>query len=156
MIKPKIGELWGESLIAFEGYHHLISQLLTDYRPELVPWLEKVLFSRRDMPLALVIVEKLNTDEKQRLFSSLVQLASKTVPHTGTVRNIISALPRDWVLRHVEDVTADILNGADSEECRRILELYSELDKGLLQNLCEQIIASGTADFQEVARDFMD
>jgi hypothetical protein len=150
-----VGEVWGESLSAFDQYHHLLNKLLTEYRTELVPWLDKVLFQRHDMPLALVIVEKLSTDEKKRLFPSLVRLASWSVPHTGTVQNIIAVLPRDWVLRNVEAVAGPILEHADIEECRRILELYSELDRELLVRECEKLIKSGRSDQETVAREFL-
>ena len=154
MTQSSIEKAWSDSLIAFEQYHHFLSKLLTDYRGDLMRWLEKMPLSRRDVPLAVVIFDKLNTDEKQLLFPTLVHLASKTVPHVGTVRSIIAALPRDWVLSRLESATEGLLKQADEEECRRILELYSELDKGMLRNLCDRLIRTGTPDVQEVARDF--
>lgn len=156
MTCSRIEELWNESLAAFYQYHHLINRLLTDYRPDLVPYLEKVLLKRNDMPLALVIVEKLSTDETKRLFPVLVQLATRTVPHTGTARDIVTALPRDWVLQNVEQVTMPMLERGDPEECRRVLELYSALDNTLLLAACKRLVSSGLPDLQTLAKEFMD
>jgi hypothetical protein len=156
MKNPAVAELWSESLTAFEQYHHLLSRLLTDYRAELLPWLEKVLLNRRDIPLALVIVDKLSTDEKKQLFPSLVQLASKTVPHVGTVRNIISGLPRDWVLLNVEGATNGILKQADAETCRRILELYFELNRSLGRRLAERARKSSNEETRDLGAEFLE
>jgi hypothetical protein len=154
MTERSIEQLWSESLVQFDQYHHLLNKMLTDYRADLVPWLEKVLFSRPDMPLALLVVDKLSIEEKKLLFPSLVLLASKTVPHTVTVRNIVTSLPRDWVLRNVERVAKGILEQGDAETCRRILELYSELDKTLLFRECRELSNSSRPDLQSVAAEF--
>lgn len=156
MTRSAIDELWGESLIAFNQYLYLLNKLLTEYRGELVPWMKKALLQRPDMPLALLLVEKLNIEEKKLLFPTLVRLASYTVPHTGTARAIVCSLPRDWVLAHIEEETEKILKQAGPEEVRRVLELYSDLDNDLLRKCCEKLRRSDSLEFRELASEFLE
>ena len=67
---------------------------------------------------------------------------------------IISSLPREWVLRNIEGAVGDILARTDTGDCRRVLELYAELDQKLLEKACNRLTASGSGELQALADDF--
>ena len=66
----------------------------------------------------------------------------------------ILALPRTSVLEVIESVAAETLPLSEEWEYRRLLELYRELDAGLLQRLVASGLASTDADIREAAEDF--
>ena len=62
-------------------------------------------------------------------------------------------MPRDQVLRDIERVAADCLSPDEEWEFRRLLEVYEELDRGLLLRLIEIGLASENAGVREAAED---
>ena len=71
-------------------------------------------------------------------------------------RTEILALPRARVLEVIESVATETLPLSEEWEYRRLLELYRELDAGLLQRLLTGGLASDDADIREAAEDFRD
>ena len=69
-------------------------------------------------------------------------------------RREILALPRDAVLQSIERVAADSLPLDDEWEFRRLLEVYEQLDRGLLRRLVEVGLASSNAAINDAAEDF--
>jgi hypothetical protein len=69
-------------------------------------------------------------------------------------RSEILAMPRDEILRNIERVAADSLPLGDEWEFRRLLELYEQLDRGLLKRLVEGGLQSENPEFREAAEDF--
>lgn len=69
-------------------------------------------------------------------------------------RNQVLAMPRPWVLDHVERVAAESLDLADYWEYRRLLELADLLDAGLVRRLVPLGLASSDPDVREAAEDF--
>ena len=65
----------------------------------------------------------------------------------------ILALPREQVLEHIESVATATLP-FEEWEYRRLLELYEQLDTGLLQRLVARGESSSDADIREAADDF--
>jgi len=68
-------------------------------------------------------------------------------------RTEILSLPRSQVLEHIESVAAATLP-FEEWEYRRLLELYEQLDAGLVQRLVSRGLASTDADIREAAEDF--
>lgn len=66
----------------------------------------------------------------------------------------ILALPRDVVLQRIERIAGDCLPLDDEWEFRRLLEVYEQLDRGLLRRLVETGLVSGNQEIKEAAKDF--
>lgn len=76
------------------------------------------------------------------------------VPRFVAGREQVLAMPREWVLVHLEQVAISALNLADYWEYRRLLELAQLLDPALVQRLVAIGERSGDADVREAAEDF--
>lgn len=69
-------------------------------------------------------------------------------------RSRVLALPREWVLEHIEPVATAVLNLSDYWEYRRLLELAELLDLGLLQRFVSLGLGHPDPDVHEAAEDF--
>jgi hypothetical protein len=69
-------------------------------------------------------------------------------------RREILAMPREEVLEHIERVSAAALPLGSEWEFRRLLELYEQLDRSLLQRLVESGRQSENPEIREAAADF--
>lgn len=69
-------------------------------------------------------------------------------------RSRVLALPREWVLDHIEQVAVAALDLADYWEYRRLLELAELLDPGLLQRFVSLGLGDPDPDVHEAAEDF--
>ena len=70
-------------------------------------------------------------------------------------RAAILALPRQEVLGVIYSVAAESLPLFEEWEFRRLLEVYEELDKALLQRLVTEGLASTNTDIREASNDFL-
>ncbi len=66
----------------------------------------------------------------------------------------ILAMPRDAVLANIESVAAQSLSLSDEWEYRRLLELYAQLDQGLLRRLVTHGLSDSNQEVREAAEDF--
>ena len=71
-------------------------------------------------------------------------------------RREILAMSRDAVLQSIERIAADALPLNDEWEFRGLLEVYEQLDRGLLRRLVESGLASDNEEIKEAALDFRD
>jgi hypothetical protein len=78
----------------------------------------------------------------------------QSLPAIRRGRTEILSLPRAIVLEVIESVAAEKLPLSEEWEYRRLLELYRELDTGLLQRLVASGLVSADADIREAAEDF--
>lgn len=69
-------------------------------------------------------------------------------------RSRVLALPREWVLEHIEQVAIAALDLSDYWEYRRLLELAELLDPGLLQRFVSLGLGNPDPDVHEAAEDF--
>ena len=69
-------------------------------------------------------------------------------------RREILALPRDFVLQNIERIAADALPLEDGWEFRRLLEVYDQLDGGLLLQLAATGLSSQQSGSQGSSRRF--
>lgn len=69
-------------------------------------------------------------------------------------REAAKEIPRDWFVARIEGIAERVLNLEDEWEYRRLLELYRELDAGLLRRLVTRGLASHNPDIREAAEDF--
>jgi hypothetical protein len=76
------------------------------------------------------------------------------VPKIIRGRAEVLAMPRSWVLAHIEQAAYETLDLNDYWEYRRLLELFQQLDNGLVQGLVVRGLHSPDADIREAAEDF--
>jgi hypothetical protein len=76
------------------------------------------------------------------------------VPKIIRGRAEVLAMPRAWVLAHIEQAAYETLTLTDEWEYRRLLELFQQLDNGLAQRLVAHGLNSPDADIREAAEDF--
>jgi hypothetical protein len=69
-------------------------------------------------------------------------------------RSQVLAMPRLWVLEHIEQVAVATLDLTDHWEYRRLLELAELLDSGLLQRFVSLGVGNPDPDVNEAAEDF--
>jgi hypothetical protein len=70
-------------------------------------------------------------------------------------REIIMALPREWVLPRIDGVAQRVLNlTGDDWEYRRLLEVYDVLDRSLLKKLVAAGLTSDNEGIREAAEEF--
>jgi hypothetical protein len=74
--------------------------------------------------------------------------------HLG--RQFVTAAPRDWVLKHIEQVAEPLVQLNDDWEYRRLLELYEDLDDGLLLRLAKRGLQSSNPEIRDAANDFIE
>lgn len=85
-----------------------------------------------------------------------VQLACKpsNVGRINTGRAQVLALPRSWVLQHLEQIAAETLDLADFWEYHRLLELAEMLDVDLVRRLARSGLGSSDLDIREAAEHY--
>jgi hypothetical protein len=76
------------------------------------------------------------------------------VPFIEKGRSQILALPRAWVLEHIEQVALAVIDLSDDWEYTRLLELAELLDSGLLQRFVSLGLGNPDPDINEAAEDF--
>jgi hypothetical protein len=87
---------------------------------------------------------------------SSIELACQPtfVPYIEQGRSQVLALPKAWVLEHIERVAIAALDLSDYWEYRRLLELAELLDSGLLQRFVSLGLGNPDPDVHEAAEDF--
>lgn len=105
---------------------------------------------------SLIILGYLDVADLKELFEDLVFLASFSHGAINTVREAILTLPREWVLERIEQVAEPFLLTDDSEEYRRILELYFELSPQMTHKLAQRALKNPNEEIQEAGQDFLD
>lgn len=104
---------------------------------------------------ALTAAASLPLGRKQELFGDLLALASFAHGRIGDVRKIILSLPHDWLLENIERYAEPLLGYENDEEYRRLLELYSLIDRDLTLRLARRAAVHDDADIKETGDDFL-
>jgi hypothetical protein len=71
-------------------------------------------------------------------------------------RETLLALPRTWLLAHIEALAEPLISLNDEWEFRRLLEVYERLDKPLAQRLAERGLSTPSPDIREAGREFLE
>ncbi len=122
--------------------------------PSRVELIRKALQNPSERATALKVINYLIEEERQNLFSELINLVSVGHSDIKLVRDAILSFEKKWLLDNIETQAESVLeNGAD-EEYRRLLELYIQLDDGLTQRLIAKALQHSDIDIQEVGEDF--
>jgi hypothetical protein len=105
---------------------------------------------------AFYFLRYLKQEELIQLFDILVPLASTGHGSVSTVREAILSLPRDWVIKNIEQLAEPLLAAGTYDEYRRFLELYFELDKDLALKLAQRAVEHSDYDIKEVGEDYLE
>lgn len=146
-------DLWHRFIRAEHSFHAVRVQLMRS--PSIVALVRAGLKQPKERPAALNVAALLPIDARQQLFADLLALVSFGHGRIGVVREIILSLPRDWLLAHIEEYAEPLLAYEDYEEYRRLLELYSLIDRDLTLRLAHRAAAHGDADIREAGEDFL-
>jgi hypothetical protein len=86
--------------------------------------------------------------------SYLLELACKSenILNIDLGRAGLMALPKTWLLEHVQTIAQSRLDLQDDWEYRRLLEVAWKLDRGLVEMLTEQGLSSSNVDVREAAK----
>jgi hypothetical protein len=93
---------------------------------------------------------------REHVFPELVDAASVGHSDIDICRAVIKAMPRKWVLAHIEPLVDRVIasDPNDDEFYRRYAELYLELDDELLRRLIDRMAQSESPMIREIAEDF--
>ena len=110
----------------------------------------------RDMVTALYAATRLRTDELLELFPELVYWASWGHGATGTIQDLILALPRDWVLQRIEAAAAPLLKSGTDDEYYQLLGLYHRLGfRDLTVGLARRAAGQADVNIREAGEEFL-
>jgi hypothetical protein len=73
------------------------------------------------------------------------------VPIIVAARERIFDLPRQWVIDNIHSMAQEVLDLSDGWEYRRLIEVYEELDNGLLKMVLDLGLKSNNDDIKEIA-----
>jgi hypothetical protein len=122
--------------------------------------LHKVLASALKRPgqrgTALRLLDIRPVAEIREHFATLVELASVGHSDIGLVRRVLLKLDAAWIVANIEAHAAPLLAAGDDEEYRRIAELYSDLDRALLDRHLDRCAVHDNPHVREIAADFRD
>ena len=104
---------------------------------------------------ALEVAAILPIPERQQLLSDLIDLGMSH-GYAGRCREIILSLPQDWLLAHLEEAAEPFLKDDTYDHHRRLLELYSEVDRDLTLRLAQRACQHPDPDVREAGEDFME
>ena len=114
----------------------------------------RLALQRGEIPAVLYIAPFMAEAELMQLFPEWVDLVSNAHRHIAAGRDIIRALPRPWIVANIEAIAAPFLQQGSEDEYRRLLELYSTLDRDLTWRLIHQALQHEDREIREAGEDF--
>jgi hypothetical protein len=103
-------------------------------------------------------VPQLSPEVGKAVLSGFLEQACQA-QHIGNIeigRYGILAIPREWVLQHIEDLAESLLQTEDEWEYRCLFEVYYSLDKTLARKLALRAISNLNPDIKEAGKDFLE
>lgn len=119
-----------------------------------VETLQKALQNPRERGTALRLLFYLTLPERQDLFNDLLALASVSHSDIELCREVILSLPKNWLLKNIENGAQELLADGTDEEYRRLLELYINIDDHLTERLIKRALKHEDEDIREAGEDF--
>ncbi len=103
-------------------------------------------------------VPQLDPEAGKAVLSEFLELACQAqhIDNIEIGRYGILAIPRGWVLQHIEDLAEPLLQTDDEWEYRRLFEVYYSLDRTLARKLAMRMMGTTTPDIQESGQDFLE
>lgn len=111
----------------------------------------------RERTTAFRIAGLLKEEQRKALLPDLVSLACEptSFPTIINARRAILALPKEWVLKHMDPSIERILKSEDDWEYRRLLELCSLLNRDLTLKIATIAASHQNPDIRESGTDFL-
>ncbi len=150
-VSPDSQTLWHRLVESDNAFHRAWMDFFAE-GVDRVPWVREGLRSR-DRFTALSVVPYLTLPERMQLFSDLVSVARAAHGPVEAVWNLILALPRDWVLAHIEQEVEPILEQDEEDDYWMFLQLYERLDRDLTLRLAHRAAKHSDPDIRELGED---
>jgi hypothetical protein len=101
-------------------------------------------------------VPVLESDIRDEVVQYLLELAcrAQNIRNITLGRTALLALPRVWLLAHIEHYAEPLLQLKEEWEYRRLAELYEQMDDDLVRRLVIRGLASPNEGIQEAAQEY--
>lgn len=152
--KDKCDELWLQLVEAEAAFYAARGRLFSSCRNQLVDLLRTALENPSHRVTALGVVKLLTSEERQQLLPDLLSLACCCHGLTVDARELVLELPREWLIKNIEEAAEPLLGFDDYEEYRGLFQIYLELDLTLARKLAERAAIHSDADIKDSADDF--
>ena len=147
-------ELWRRLVQAEAAFYAARGSLFTTCRNELVELSRLALHTPNQRVTALGIIKLLSIEEQQSLLPDLLSLACFNHGQTAVARELVLALPREWLINRIEEAAEPLLQFDSYEEYLWLFEIYMELDASLARKLAQRAADHSDVDIQDAARHF--
>jgi hypothetical protein len=152
-IMDKQNEIWERVTTSYQMYSQALQEFLGK-DIDRVSILKKAL-TGKDRFSAMHIVPYLKQSEQLQLFNELIFLSSFSHGAVETVRKIILAMPKEWVINNIELIAEPIIENGSYDEYRRLLELYTEIDHDIAEKLAKRAAIHDDPDIKEAGEEFI-
>ncbi len=110
----------------------------------------------RDRLSGIALLRSVPEEELRQLFTDLMFLASFSHGAIEPVRDAITSLERGWVLDRIEQTAEPLLRRGDWDTYRRLLELYTRLNRDLMIRLAERAYLDTDESTREAGAEFLE
>jgi hypothetical protein len=129
-------------------------QKLLSSEVERVDLIQRGLHNPEQRGSCLRLIEYLSLEEREYLFSDLLELSSVAHADLQLCHQVVLMYPHDWLLEHIEEMAERLLENGSYEEYRCLLELYIRIDNDLTQRLIDRALQQDDLDIIEAGEDF--
>lgn len=150
-MQEKEAAAWRHYVAGHDALHRARTELLVGDIDRV--GLFRELLGGRDALLALPLCLLLPVAERQQLFPEIVRLARSVHGPYNLAWELILALPRHWVVEHVEPIVEGILQDEEEHDYWMFLNLYKQLDPDLTARLARRALAHSNPDIRDLAAD---
>ena len=150
---------WAELMLLERKTRDIEGALIKSAREQMIDLVrEKLKESTWEREVAFRIARSLPNEYKERLLPDLLRLACEPsyVPTIVQARDVILTYPRRWIVEHIESVSEPLLRSSDEWIYRRLLEVYSLLDKELTLRLARRGLDNTNPEICEACNDFIE
>jgi hypothetical protein len=109
----------------------------------------------RDVILAFPVLIKTNEEACKAILRLLLN-DCMNLRFALKARSVVTRLPREWVLSHVEEAARDWLAPDDQDGHLLTLELYDRLSPVLASRLANRLLTNPDEAMQEIGKDYLD
>jgi hypothetical protein len=105
--------------------------------------------------VAFSLLRQMRSAEQMELFPELLQAARAAHGPLDTVRGLILALPRAWVVERIPAAIEPFLAAEQFDDYWMFLELFDQLDPTLTAPLAQRAAAHSDADIRELGEGYL-
>jgi hypothetical protein len=149
-----VKQLWQDFVNAENAMVSARMRLLAKKAP-LVETLRQSLGHPSERGTALRLLLILDISVSQALFHELIYQASWGSCDIELCREVIYAIPKPWLMEHIESELWPIVENGGEAECHCLAQLLDELEfSALLSKLVDYCLQSSNPDILEVGDDY--